>query len=101
VNLFSGKVTAEQIKDAIEAAVARGADRKDLETQYHDMVKWYGGEDKLAAAWTRKNLMRAYETELYGRARLAGSGTTDDDRERLRQLIRQYPDLAREILGDP
>lgn len=58
------RVTVEDIREAREAAIARGADRAELERQHQQLVQHYGSEQKLADAWTLQNMKAAFRAQL-------------------------------------
>lgn len=58
------KVTPQDIREAREAAIARGADREQLEKLHRELVEHYGSEKKLAEAWTLQNMRAAFREQL-------------------------------------
>lgn len=63
------RVTPEDIRKAREDAIARGADRAELERQHAELVKHYGSEEALARAWTTQLWRQAYREQLGGSGR--------------------------------
>jgi hypothetical protein len=97
-----GKVTPKDIRAAIEAAVFRGGDRELLERQYREVLAEFSSEESLARAWTMANAWEAFREQVYPAAapkpQPPAKTRSVDDRERLAQLIRDYPELARDML---
>ncbi|MBB5080275.1 hypothetical protein [Nonomuraea endophytica] len=101
--LMRGDVSAADIKAAHEAALARHtnqADKDALQASLRRVLASCGGSwERLAEAWTTKNWLRAFREELHGKGWMRVPDR-DELRDELRDLIRQYPGLAREILGE-
>lgn len=102
-DLYSGRVTAADIRAAHEKALATSADPASVQRNFDRIVADTGGIEELARQWTRENLLAAYQEQIRPPTQPIESWTpqnSEADKARLRQLVERFPDLAREILGD-
>jgi hypothetical protein len=60
-----GKVTPQDIRAAMEEAIARGADRELLERQYQEVLAEFSSEESLARAWTMANAWEAFREQVH------------------------------------
>lgn len=96
---FTGEVTPADLRQALEDAIAAGGDRERLEREYARHVKIAGSEEALAARWTTQNLLESYRQEMRKPATptRATAPRSESDIQRLKELVRLYPELARSL----
>jgi hypothetical protein len=61
---YKGRVTPQDIRAALEDAVARGGDRELLERQHRELVAELGSEEKLAERWSMLNSWEAFREQI-------------------------------------
>ncbi|MFI6499194.1 hypothetical protein [Nonomuraea typhae] len=99
-DLDSVEVTADELKAAYEEALtSRSAhDCVLLKKRLEDALSECGDWEAMAKAWRIKNLRTALRAQL--QRDCIRPPTEKEQHRELRKLIRQYPILAREILGE-
>lgn len=104
VGFDRGAVTPEDIKRWYQEAVDAGRDSQTLQEAFQRAMQGAGGSlEDLAKLWTEENELKAaraaFHEQLHGKPLTASPyQLTESDEERLRRLVAEYPDLARDAL---